>query len=71
MTFQFGVERAYRRVVIEFQYQPLWCETGTPQMEEMMRQALKEQIMRQDEPFVKEVRRPAPRCACAYAKKRA
>lgn len=54
-TFQFDVERDYRQLVIEFQYDPLWCETGTPQMREMMRQALHEQIQRQDEPFVSQV----------------
>lgn len=59
LSYLFNVEHPYRRLIVELEYDPLFCEAGTPEMEAMMRQALREQIYRTDEEFVSGVLKKA------------
>ncbi len=54
VSFLFCTERDYSNIHIRLDYDPLFCEAGEPELRQAMRDALKDQIYRTDEPYVTE-----------------
>lgn len=55
VTFLIPVEKCYDTIDVELKYAPLFFDGKDPELETMMRAALKDQIMRTDEDYVQEV----------------